>query len=77
MMKKQSVKKTSLCANLKINTENVDYRKLKLSNGYEALFYTNNGENCITLADDNYVFTVTISNQYSEQELIKIVESIK
>ena len=64
-------------ANLKINTENVGYKKIELANGYEALFYTNNGENCLTYADENYVFTITISNQFPEEELIKIVESIK
>ncbi|MBQ7096413.1 MAG: DUF4367 domain-containing protein [Clostridia bacterium] len=64
-------------ANLRINTENIDYERMELSNGYEALFYTNMGENSLIYMDDTYIFTITISNPYPKEELIQIFESIK
>lgn len=64
-------------ANLKIDTENVDYKKIELANGYEALFYTNKGENCLIYADEKYVFTLTTTDKYKEKDLVRIAESIQ
>ncbi len=59
-----------------IDTEGTDYKKIMIHDTIEALYYENKGENSITFTVDDSVFLLTIASPYTEEDLLKIVNSI-
>lgn len=60
----------------KSSTKGVKYDEVMINNTYTAKIYHHKDMVCLSFATDEYAFTIMISDEYSENELIKIAESI-
>ncbi len=57
-----------------VNTEGVVYKTIRILNIYEGIAFQNKGENYLIFNDNEYMYLITGS--LSEEELLKIAESI-
>lgn len=64
-------------ANIKINTEDVEYKKITIFNNTEALIYQNKDEKRMVFIIEQYMISIRISSNYIDDELVKIANSIE
>lgn len=61
-------------SNRTVNTEGVDYKKIFISNTNEGIIFKNLGDTYLVFNDGDYMYTII--GTVSEEEILKIAESI-